>query len=172
MVWMFLFMGCQSEESDLSLLTCPEGFSEKPIRLMGVGKWYHVSKAKLVCWGKTPFSVVDQWGRVLLQDGLSIQQAAARIAHLELHIDNQPPIGEKCLEWWIHHEAEAMALELDLLYKWNVSTDHFGYSETYFGGESTTGVSRLETFIYNNPNGAKGMDGLVNGYQKRCNGKN
>ena len=61
-------------------------------------KWVEISKAKAVCWGETQFSMVDQYARLLLRDDLEPQKAAARIAHLEMHIGFKPKHDGDCIK--------------------------------------------------------------------------
>ena len=165
---MLLFIFCCSSSQPKTKQDCPRGFFQDKNREESVYQWFTPAKVQTVCWGKTNFSVVDPTGRVLLRTDLSPPQAAARLAHLDRHIGVTPPTGERCLEWWVQHEASAMSIELDLLEKWQVSTDSFSYAKSYFKQLPENKRQYLIDFIYAHPSGAKGMDGLLNAYTKRC----
>ena len=148
------------------VIRCPAGSAANQAREEELRRYIELPKAKGVCWGKWPISVVDQDARLLLNQDLGPKEAAARAAHLHFHIGKQAPRDTTCLQWWVDQEATAMALELELYRKWGVSAARFGHAAGYY--RAVDGHSYLRTYIESHPNGAKGMDGLYSAYQKRC----
>ena len=170
--WWLLLVGLASHSilscQQQPLRRCPAGSFAHPQRVQQLEKYHALQRGEMVCWGKWPFSVVDQHGRFLLRQQLTAKQAAARVAHLQHHRGKSPSQSADCLAWWITEESQAMALELRLLRQWKGSADRFAYAELYYQLPREKGIKAIADFIYAHPHGAAGMDALLLGYQKRC----
>ena len=168
MYWLIVvnMLGCGANQKEP--VGCPAGSVRDQQRVSRFRLYQSIPSNTVICWGKWPFSVIDQHGRILLRHTLTPKLAAARVAHLLQHQGKSAPAKDDCVAWWIQEEAQAMALELDLLRQWGESAQRFAYADAYYAAEPGKGIQTIADFIYAHPHGAPGMDGLLTGYQRRC----
>jgi len=123
-----------------------------------------------ICFGAVPVSAVDDQPVVLMESDRGDASAAARYAHLLMHlVDGSPFVpGEDCdlvVERALDREAAAYALELRVLRSLGGGPSAYPALEAAYDASAEDGV---RGWLAENPHGGAGVDGLAAGYRARC----
>ncbi len=131
-----------------------------------------------MCFGAVSSSVVTEQGTLLMDAGQGDARAAARAAHLLLHLaDGLPALvkGEgDCdarVEEALRAEARALALELRLLRELGAPPPEGGPWEVegiHWAAAPEEREAALVAYLRAHPDGAPGVDALASGYARRC----
>lgn len=131
-----------------------------------------------MCFGPVSPSVVTERGTLLLDASQDDTRAAARVAHLLLHLTSGMTAlvqgkgdCDARVEQALAAEARALGLELRLLQELRAPPPPGGPWEVesvYWAAPPEGREAALLGYFKAHPDGAKGVDALAAGYAKRC----
>jgi hypothetical protein len=151
---------------------CPPGLRKDVDRTEQTARLVGMAPRRLrACWGEVRPSVITEEGVLHVDERLEPVEAAARVAHLMEHAAFEaPPAGDGCLEAWIRHEAEAMAVELEARRETGIERPvvEYPFEEAVRTAPAEDRTDLIEAWLWEHPRGGPGVDGLVEGYRKRC----
>ena len=130
-----------------------------------------------VCFGEVAVSAVTDEGMVLLDAAMPEAEAAARLGHLAMHVvEGSPAPGageaecEAAVRRALEAEARAFALELRLRRGLGVIKHRYGFEAAFWGARAEEREAGIAAWLWEHPGGGEGVDGLAEGYRRRCRG--
>ncbi|MEM9073444.1 MAG: hypothetical protein AAGE52_33370 [Myxococcota bacterium] len=169
-----ILSGCEEPKVD----ACPAGFRANPAHserlkalLQGTEAARLLSADASVCFGPGPSAVTED-GVVLMESEEADEGAAARLAHLLLHVVDGSPLNlsadgtcDELVDRALRAEARAYALELRLRDALRAGFSPYTDLERAFRDRGEEGIA---DYLRSHPRGGPGIDGLGWAYRIRC----
>jgi hypothetical protein len=149
---------------------CPQGSSPDPARASALLALLEAQGEGVgsprVCFGRSGPSGVRE-GVVVLEGGLTDEEAAARVAHLAHHLRDDPAafVPGDCdaqVARALRLEGEAWATEIRLRRAFGVT------SPLPFDTGGEPDPQQIARWLADHPDGASGIDAIAAGYRRRC----